>query len=80
MSGATPSGATPLQLQGLKPFSSTSCNIGKQKYGNDAAGVETVLSWRGLRSYFVRRSVCKVISGGQFKRTGNRLVPAPTEV
>src|SRR5258705_13254074 len=29
---------------------------------------------------FARRSVCKAISGGQFRRTGNRLVPAPTEV
>ena len=26
------------------------------------------------------RKVCKVISGGQFRRTGRRLVPAPTEV
>jgi len=26
------------------------------------------------------RKVCKVISGGQFRRTGSRLVPAPAEV
>ena len=27
-----------------------------------------------------RRRVCRAISGGQFRRTGNRLVPTPAEV
>jgi hypothetical protein len=27
-----------------------------------------------------RRRVCRAISGGQLRRTGNRLVPTPTEV
>jgi hypothetical protein len=52
-------------------------NLRAASIGSNRAAV---MNTRQIRCKFGRRKVCRVISGGQFRRTGNKLVPTPLVV